>query len=264
MHSSLYKAEYLKKSERRWILSKRSAKLPTIYANGESLTPQMPDHTQKTVSWSSRAGLQPPSKRSRLYFHSHFPRWAPTSYLTVSRLTDISFQQLDTWKSKCTEDPNWRPYIYELHGLHHRVFTKDEEQVLADYIILNYVLPGYLFTDATFRQIAIQAYLEKHQQDETPREFECSAGFIAGFKARNNFASRRSRLNRRPRVTPEEREAWIGKLVQLLSDMNDHSRIINADESCWRVYPRALKTWAPIDSQNLHLLVNGNEKAHLL
>jgi hypothetical protein len=61
-------------------------------------------------------------------------------------------------------------------------------------------------------------------------------------------------------VTPEEREAWIGKLVQLLSDVNDHSRIINADESCWRVYAGGLKTWAPIGSQNVYLLVNGNEK----
>jgi hypothetical protein len=116
-----------------------------------------------------------------------FPRWTPTSYLTVPLLMGISFQRLHTYKSKWTEDPNWRPYTYELRGLHHRVVTKEEEQALADYITLNDVLPGYLFADATFPQIAIQAHLEKHHQDETPREFECSAGFIAGFKARNNY-----------------------------------------------------------------------------
>jgi hypothetical protein len=75
----------------------------------------------------------------------------------------IPFQRLYAWKSKWTEHPNWRPYTYELRGLHHRVFTKEEEQALADYITLNCVLPGYLSTDATFRQIAIQEYLEKHQ-----------------------------------------------------------------------------------------------------
>jgi hypothetical protein len=127
-----------------------------------------------------------------------FPRWTPTSYLTVTRLTGIPFQRLYAWKSKWTEGPNWSAYTYELRGLHHRVFTKEEEQALAYCITLNYVLPGYLFTNATFRRIAIQAYLEKHQQDEIPREFECSAGFIAGFQARNNFASRRSHLKRRP------------------------------------------------------------------
>jgi hypothetical protein len=177
-----------------------------------------------------------------------FPRWTPTSYLTVLSIMGIPFQRMYVWKSKWTEDPNWRPYTYELRGFHHWVFTKEEEQALADYITLNYVLPVFLFIDAIFHEIAIQADLEKHQQDETPREFECSTGFIAGFKARNNFTSRRSHLKRRPRVMPEEREACIGKLVQLLSDVNDHSRTINADESCWRVYPGALKTWASIGS----------------
>jgi hypothetical protein len=116
-----------------------------------------------------------------------FPRWTPISYLTVPRLTGIPFQRMYAWKLKWTEDRNWPPETDELRGLHHRVFTKEEEQALADYITLNYILPGYLFTDATFRQIEIQAHLEKHQQDETPREFDCSAGFIAGFKARNNY-----------------------------------------------------------------------------
>jgi hypothetical protein len=137
-----------------------------------------------------------------------FPRWTPTSYLTVPCLTGIPFQRLYARKLKGMEDPNWRPYTYEFCGLHHRVFAKEEEQALADYITLNYVLPGYLFTDTTFRQIAIQAYLEKHQKDETPREFECSAGFIAGFivgfKARSNFSLRRSHLKRRPRVTQKK------------------------------------------------------------
>jgi hypothetical protein len=43
-------------------------------------------------------------------------------------------------------------------------------------------------------------------------------------------------------------------------DAPDDDRIINADESCWQVYPAALKTWAPTGSQNVQLAVNGNEK----
>jgi hypothetical protein len=53
---------------------------------------------------------------------------------------------------------------------------------------------------------------------------------------------------------------WIRQLVQLLRDVPDHDRIINADESCWQVYPTALKTWAPTGSQNVQLAVNGNDK----
>jgi hypothetical protein len=84
-----------------------------------------------------------------------FSRWTLASYRTVPRPTGIPFQQLYAWKFKWTKDPNWRHYTSKLRSLHHRAFTKGEEQALADYITLNYVLPGYLFTDAAFRQIAI-------------------------------------------------------------------------------------------------------------
>jgi hypothetical protein len=56
--SSLYKAECLKKSERRKVLSKKSAKPPTISAKGESPTPQMPHHAQCTPNRGAK--LQKP------------------------------------------------------------------------------------------------------------------------------------------------------------------------------------------------------------
>jgi hypothetical protein len=63
-----------------------------------------------------------------------FPQWTSTSYLTISQQISIPFQRLYAWKTKWAQDPNWRPSIYDLRGLHHRVFTKEEEQALADYI----------------------------------------------------------------------------------------------------------------------------------
>jgi hypothetical protein len=35
---------------------------------------------------------------------------------------------------------------------------------------------------------------------------------------------------------------------------------VNVDESCWRVYPHALQTWAPTGAQNISLAVDRNEK----
>jgi hypothetical protein len=67
-------------------------------------------------------------------------------------------------------------------------------------------------------------------------------------------------MKRRPGVTPEQRAAWIATLVQLLRDVPDHHNIVNVDDSCWRVYPHALQTWAPTGAQNISLAVDGNEK----
>jgi hypothetical protein len=131
---------------------------------------------------------------------------------------------------------------------------------MSDFITQNYLLQGRLFTDATFREVAIQGYLEKHQEDESAREFNCSAGFVAGFKKQNRFSSRRAHLKRRAQVTEEGKASWIAMLIQLIQDVPDSQQIINVDESCWRVYPEALQTWAPTGSQNVPLAVTGNEK----
>jgi hypothetical protein len=79
----------------------------------------------------------------------------------LPRLTSIYFQRLYAWKIKWTEDSNWPPHVHAFWGLHHDGFTKKEEQALTDYMTLNHVLPGHLFTDAAFRQITMQVPQEE-------------------------------------------------------------------------------------------------------
>jgi hypothetical protein len=73
-------------------------------------------------------------------------------------------------------------------GRHRRIFSDDEEQAIADFVTVHYLLPGNLFTDATFQHIAVQAFLEKFQESESPPQFDCSPRFITGFKKRNGFS----------------------------------------------------------------------------
>jgi hypothetical protein len=40
-------------------------------------------------------------------------------------------------------------------------------------------------------------------------------------------------------------------------------RIINCDETCWRVYPTGIRTWGTRGSDNIRLLIRGNEKDSL-
>jgi hypothetical protein len=87
--------------------------------------------------------------------------------------------------------------ISALRGQCHRLFT-DEQQSIADYIVQNYLVPGVLLTEATLREIATIAYLEKFQDDQILKPFNWTTGFIAGFKKRSWFSSRRSHLKRQP------------------------------------------------------------------
>jgi hypothetical protein len=76
------------------------------------------------------------------------------------------------------------------------------------------------------------AYLEKFSDDQMRKQFNCSPGFIASFKERNRFSSRRAHLKRRPIVSEESKAEWMARLAGLLRDVADHTRIINVDESC--------------------------------
>jgi hypothetical protein len=195
------------------------------------------------------------------YIFTHiFPQWGPNSSKRYSQSLGIPPQRLYDWKARWMQDPEWRPWLYTLRGEHHRVFSDAEERAIADYIVQNYLVPGALFTDSTFREIAMTAYLEKSDDDQARKQFNCSPGFIASFKQRNRFSSRRAHLKRRPVVSEESKTAWVARLSTLLRDVADHTRIINVDESCWRVHPGQLQTWAPTGSQNVSVVISGSDK----
>jgi hypothetical protein len=177
----------------------------------------------------------------------------------LSRETGVPLRRLYAWKHSWERDPEWRPWDFSTHGLQHRIFTQLEEQALAEYIADNCLSTGLLFTNDAFRQLAIQAFLEKHPDDNVP-DFACSDDFIADFKRRNGFSSRRAHLKRRPAITDSDRLEWIQTVATLLMEVNDHNRIVNVDESSWRVYPTCLRTWANRGAENVSLHISWKEK----
>jgi hypothetical protein len=97
--------------------------------------------------------------------------------ILIPTQTGIPKQRLHDWKRNWTLNQNWR-YWSDGHWRHYHIFTHAEECGISDDIPNNYINAGRLFTDATFRGIAVQAYLEKHQGDEDIRQFNCSTGLL--------------------------------------------------------------------------------------
>jgi hypothetical protein len=92
--------------------------------------------------------------------------------------------------------------------------------------------------------------LDTHQDVETVVEFKNSPGFISGFKERNRVSSRPAHLKCYPTLALDDKIKWVMRLSSLLSDVPEHERIINVDESCERVHPGGRRTWAPTSAQN--------------
>jgi hypothetical protein len=109
-------------------------------------------------------------------------------------------------------------------------------------IQLSFLSQGYLFTNDDFRVLTLRYYFEKHPDYDPNCDFTCSNGFIADFRLRNRFSSRKHHYKRRPNITEEDIREWTARLSELLVSM-DHDRIVNGDETNWMLFAQGLLTW---------------------
>lgn len=166
---------------------------------------------------------------------------------------------LRDWYRQFQNNLDWRPYDYKVHGVHHRIFSDEEEEAIAKFIEDNYFSQGYAFHNADFQKIAVDAFLMKYKDSETIPDFRCSPGFITDFKKRNDFSQRRAHYKRRPDVDKEAIERWIATVSELSRNVS-LARIVKADETCWRILSTGLTTWAKKGSENIAICTADDEK----
>jgi hypothetical protein len=144
--------------------------------------------------------------------------------------------------------------------MHHRVFSDEQELELLDEIIVNYIVPGKLFNIHNFRLVAMAKFASAGGD---PSKFQCSQQFVQDFKARHGLSSRRFHMRRRNRgVDLEKVIAWTDEMQRLLSSV-DADRIVNCDETAWRVVPTGLLTWAPVGADSVSVITGADDKGSI-
>lgn len=111
---------------------------------------------------------------------------------------------------------------------HLRIFTTEEAIAIREPIVANYVIPRASFTSEDFLRTATEAVVRKYTDSEKPAEFNCSNGLVQDFKSRNSFSSRRAN-----RAMIED--AWVNEMRELMATAPNLERVVNCDETCWRV-----------------------------
>ena len=195
-------------------------------------------------------------------FTELFPNWPPTDVQNVLDKFGMPRSTLYNWRKKWLSDPTWRPSDTSVHGLHHRVFTDDEEEAIASYIVENYIVPGLMFTNADFQVLVTEAFLTKFKDAPNIPEFTASKGFIQDFKKRNSFVTRRSHPKKRPKRDREKGQMFRERMAELLATV-DHDRIVNCDETFWRSYPSDLRTWGKRGTCDVKVYIQGAQKEGL-
>jgi hypothetical protein len=75
-------------------------------------------------------------------FDNELPQWDETSGAVITHAIGLSKSIMSGWRKNWLANPKWRQWDYSVHGLHHRIFTDDEEKNSKEFIISNYMIPG--------------------------------------------------------------------------------------------------------------------------
>ena len=90
----------------------------------------------------------------------------------VAKETGIPYSTISRWHQELGKNIHFNP-INRKWGTHRRIFSDEEEDAIADYIVENYIRPGYHFTDDDFKDIALQAWREKYLPILDNEEVKC-------------------------------------------------------------------------------------------
>ena len=173
----------------------------------------------------------------------------------LNRRYAIPVSTLSEWKRNLAFNPDYNPIHEDQRGKHRRIFTDAEESQIANHIRTNFIQKKLLFTDADF----VDVVCDFHRQFRAGAHFEPSNGFIYDFKRRNGFSSRRGHFKRRPTVDQETARAFRDYVHELMAT-RDLSRIINCDETSWKLYPNGILTWAETGAEDVSVGILGDEK----
>jgi hypothetical protein len=181
-------------------------------------------------------------------FTNGFPRWTPKTPSRLAAKAGNCRHRIHEWYKTWGIDRHWRPSDCRNRGVHHLIFTPEEEAAIEELTFMSYVISRVLFANHSFRDLAIWAFLGKHSGIGTfVPFFNVSSRVIAGFKLRNWSSSRSFHLKRRPPpASLEIKCVWRSDWELLL-----HDRMLNYDENCWQFYPNRLKVWGLRDSSNV-------------
>ena len=102
----------------------------------------------------------------------------------ISQTTGIPTSTISDWRKKQRNDPNYHPLLKHTSQCK-RIFTDEEESYITEYIEENIIKQGLLFQNQDFKDLIMEAYLEKYyyENDYTKLpKFNASDGFVTDFK----------------------------------------------------------------------------------
>ena len=138
------------------------------------------------------------------------------------------------YKRHC-QDPSYNPAQHTWGGSN-RVFTKEEEASMVDFLVRDLANAGVAMPEGEIRTAVLAHYQQVHARQTRQHHFSASNGWIYNFKKRNRLSGRVSQKERKGDPNPDEIEAFMREMVFVRS-IFPPNRIYNCDETPVRIAP---------------------------
>ena len=147
----------------------------------------------------------------------------------LSRASNIPSYVLCKWRKKYQKNNDYFPG--KLIGQSNRIFTKKEEENIADFIRHQFILPGVMMRRKHLQKVLFmlwQSMGKDNRRNKSKKIF--SLHFVRDFCSRNHFSFRHMRKKKRSDINQEEVDEYITSYKEIFTEYH-WSRIGNMDET---------------------------------
>jgi hypothetical protein len=140
-----------------------------------------------------------------------------------------------------------------------RILPEQTERAIHDHLHTNFIESGFGATRATLKTLALNAFSSQEPEDMHTDRFAASGSFLTRFQERWQLSLRTPHRERRTATDADSTDYFLRRL-NALYDEYAHNRILNMDETSWKLYAAPRKVLAEKGSNTLKLKSSRSEK----
>ena len=175
----------------------------------------------------------------------------------ISVLSNIPTDRLYCWYRKWTNNRDYRPGSQ--YGKHKRLFTDVQEKAVADFLRIQYVIPGILVRRKHLRYIIRNLWQQYHPEAPLSTKNRVSHHFLRDFCARHKLGFRKPRKKKRSDIKEEEVEQYAREYAEVIA-IYPHERILNMDETPLNLLSTKTEVLAEVGTEEVNGQLPGDPK----
>lgn len=166
----------------------------------------------------------------------------------------VAESTIRSWNQNLLNDPDWLP-LHRRTIDADRIINEEDEKVIAELIRQIIEDQDYILSNDLVKRIEVRYYYSKHEPNYR-KQFTASNKWITKFKRKYRFSRTRTKEN----VSTNAVIQFLELTGNIFTNV-PHNRILNADETNWRVADCGEYTWAITCQEGVSINSNISEKS---